>query len=212
MPRPHSILQSEFPYHVTGRCINREWFKLPMEQVWEIMSNHLHFVRHGYGGRIHSFVLMPNHFHLLISTPERNLSQIMAYFMRATSAELSLETGRINQCYGARHYRCVIESPHYFLHAYKYVYRNPVKAGLSSTVESYPYSTLAGLLGFRHMFIPLECDETLFADVEGTLKWLNEAPAQEEWNLVRSAMKKRKFQLGKVRWSNLPSALEQNLL
>lgn len=208
MPRAHTVLQNEFPYHVTGRCINREWFASPLEEVWKIMSNHLFYVRHALNGRIHAFVLMPNHYHLLISTPDSNLSQIMAYFMKSTSADLTRANSRINQSYGSRHFRCIIESQHYYLHAYKYVYRNPVKAGLSKVVESYPYSTLTGLLGFRHMYIPLEEDSILFDDVEGTLKWLNLAPAETEWESVRRAIKKRTFKLGMDSASNKPSHLE----
>jgi len=36
MPRAKTILQNEFPYNITARCINKEWFNLKMDTVWNI--------------------------------------------------------------------------------------------------------------------------------------------------------------------------------
>ena len=207
MPRSKTILQSKYPYHVGARCINKEWFTLPMEVVWRVMSDHLFWVHHAFGAEIHAFVLMQNHFHLIISTPQFNLSKVMAYFMRATSLEFSRLTRRTNQWYGGRHFRCVITKPQYYLHAYKYVYRNPVKAGLVERVEDYPFSTLSGLLGLRHFYIPLVEDLTLSSNVEEVLIWLNQAPKDQDEQAVRRALRKREFVLAKTN-SNKCSKLE----
>jgi REP element-mobilizing transposase RayT len=212
MPRPKAILQSEFPYHVTARCVNREWFSIPMSQVWDLMQEHLYFTVRGYQCKIHSFVLMNNHFHLLLSTPKANLSSAMAYFMKATSDELTRRSKRINQTYGSRHYRGVIRSYHYFLLAYKYVYRNPVEARLCKNVEDYPYSTLSGLLGKWSLLIPTEEDRTLFSDVTGTLVWLNKKPKVESRDAVCAALKRREFKLPRDRKTRRPCTLENDLL
>lgn len=212
MPRPHAILQSEFPYHVSARCINREWFHIPLQNVWNIMSDQLYFVTHAYSARIHAFVLMQNHFHLLISTPEANLNQIMWNFMGETSRTLTRSSNRINQTYGARHSRSVIDSPHYFHHAYKYVYANPVRAGAAKTVESYRFSTLHGLLGKSPLTIPVVDDSILFSDVTQTMRWLNRPASQENWKLVQQAIRKTKFRLARARITNKPTFLEVNPL
>ena len=212
MPRPKAILQSEFPYHISARCVNKEWFALPMQKVWEIMERHLYFLCIGFNVRIHLFVLMNNHFHLILSTPSANISQSMAYFMKATSDEITYQTGRINQTYGARHYKTIIKSHHYFLNAYKYVYRNPVDAGLAKRVELYPYSTLSGLLGYQPLLIPLEEDSTLFSDELGTIKWLNESPCEQDRHSVREALKKQYFTLSNDRVTRRRNNLEIDLL
>ena len=62
MARSLHVDQGEFPYHVVAKCINGDWFSIPMERVWEIVSEQLYFVHHAYGLRILSFVLMSNHF------------------------------------------------------------------------------------------------------------------------------------------------------
>lgn len=210
MPRRHTVSQTEFPYHVGARSINREWFSLPMEVVWQIFCDQLYFVHHAYRVQILSFVLMSNHFHMIIRTPEGNLSDSMGWFMRETSRQLTRCGNRINQAYGGRYFRAVIDSPLYYLHAYKYIYLNPVRARLSDRAENYPYSTLSGLLGRRLLSIPIEQDETLFGDVRGTLQWLNQIPSEENWDAVSHAMYKSKFQLRMKQQK--PHPLENNML
>ncbi len=75
MPRAHAILQSEFPYNISARCINRDWFQIPMEEVWIIFCEELAETIQKHNLQVHSFVLMSNHFHLIASTPDANISQ-----------------------------------------------------------------------------------------------------------------------------------------
>jgi REP element-mobilizing transposase RayT len=166
-----------------------------MDEVWKIMCRHLHFLSFGFNVKIHSFVLMSNHFHLLATTPEANLSQAMAYFMKATSTELTSAGNRINQTYGARHFRSIVEKNHYYELCYKYIYRNPVVAGLCDLVEDYKYSTLQGLLGQSRLDIPVCEDHLLFSNIESTLRWLNTPSTAENWEVVKSAMKRQRFAL-----------------
>lgn len=195
MPRPKSLNQSDFPYHVCGRVMNREKFKLPMDEVWQIMGRQLKWLTMAYNAQIHAFVLMGNHFHLLISTPNANLSEIMANFMRETSRYMNESSRRINQTYGSRYSRTVIKSHHHYLTAYKYIYRNPVAAGLVNRCESYGFSSLNFLLGLSYAEFPVIEDTTLFDDVEGTLNWLNIAPPLDDWVVVKAAMRKPVFEL-----------------
>ena len=125
------------PFHISARSNNKDWFSLPMNVVWEIMENQLYFMVNAFGVQIHSFVLMGNHFHLLASTPRANLSLAMQHFMRETSRHIGYRSGRINKIWGARFYRCELKTYHSYVNTYKYVYQNPLKAGLSKSVELY---------------------------------------------------------------------------
>ncbi len=195
MPRALRILTSEYPYHVTARCINKEWFQLPLSLVWRIFSDYLYLIRIIYGVEIHSFVLMRNHFHLIIKTPDANLSEVMNYFMREVSKEIGRFTGRINQIFGGPYHSSVIVRDTYYMHAYKYVYRNPVEAGISESVETYPYSTLHGLLGFSKLVIPVVLDDVLFSDMESTLAWLNTDYKADHKCQIKNALRKVKYSL-----------------
>lgn len=195
MPRKRTILQSQFPYHIRARCINKEWFRIPIEEVWNIMTYYLYFVHHAYNFQIHSFVLMSNHYHALVSTPQANLDIGMNYFQREVSRCLTIQSGRINQTFGGPYEWSVINSDNYFHNAYKYVYRNPVRAGIVRSCEEYAFSTLRGLLGFSQLIVPVIADYILFTpDLnENTLKWLNQANPDDEAE-VKRALRKPQFE------------------
>ncbi len=208
MPRSHPPYRTDCPYHVTARTNNQTWFQIPLAQVWEIFQNQLFFIHHAFGVKIHSFVLMSNHFHLLISDPEGKISQALRWLMTETSRDINHEQKSKNHVYGQRNYRTLLSNSHYFLHAYKYVYRNPVEAGVCKWVEEYPYSTLRGLLGFEKMIIPLSPDTFMDDDLEGSLKWLNSHPEKENYKAVRVALRKSDFKLPLSRFERQASPLE----
>lgn len=172
------------------------------------MQRHLHFVVHAYELKILSFVLMSNHFHMLLMAPKQNLSEAMAFFLRETSREIVNSSSRINQTYGGRFFRSNIRSEHHFLNCYKYVYRNPVHAKLVARTEEYRWSTLHGLLGADHLQIPVHEDTTLFSDVEGTLKWLNTEPKEDHWEAIQKGLRRKIFKLAKDSDTKGPHDLE----
>ncbi len=208
MARTKVPLQSQFPYHVSARCINRERFEIPMPHVWEIMTNQLYFVQQAFGVRVTAFVLMTNHFHLIVQTPDSNLDLVMRWFMRETSLSLNRAGSRINQTYGSRFFRSMIATDLYLLHAYKYVYLNPVRAGLAESVLDYQYSSLPGVLGLQPLPFAVH-DDILLPAVEETLEWLDLTPDQKNWESVRKALRRKVFQLGKVQKKDNPLEIER---
>ena len=212
MGRKPFTCHTEFPYHITARCINRDWFSAEMPEVWSIMTMHLRYISFAFDIEIHAFVLMSNHFHLIARAPKGNLSEAMRFFMAETGKDLRRLSKRINRTYGARFHRTLISSPRYYLHAYKYLYYNPVAANLSSDVQSYPYSTLPALLGQTRIDVPVLCDENWSSlhSREATLSWLNQRPRDYDWESVRRALRKAEFKLAK--FNDLPSPLENQPL
>lgn len=168
---------------------------MKMEDVWTIMSDYLYFISHAYNFRIHAFVLMQNHYHLLGSAPLGYLSPAMQYFLAQTSRQITKCAGRINHTWRARFFRCEIQTEHYYMHAYKYFYRNPVEAGVCERVEDYQFSTIPGLLGQRKLIIPVHSDDTLFSDISGTLDWLNTPTNPDYRDVIRRALRRSKFKL-----------------
>ena len=193
MPRKSVPISSEFPYHISARCHNREWFRIPIDQVWKLMEDYLFFISHAYKVEILAFVLMNNHFHLLLRDPQGNLAEAMNYLMRETSRRIGEMAGRINQTYGSRFHRTLINDLVYFDHVYKYVYRNPVEAGLCVRPQDWPYSTLHALTGQSRLNFPLAYDSTLFFSYESTLHWLNQAASTEETKVIINGLKKAEF-------------------
>ncbi len=191
------FIPTQDPYHVSTRCINKDWFAAPLSDVWQTMSEVLTKTQLVYSIQIHSYVLMSNHFHLIVTTPDLNLSQAMNYFLRESSRELLKRTERLNCTFTPRFFRSRIQTHQEFLKVYKYVYRNPVEAGICDQVEAYPWSTLHSLIGMSRLTIPLVKDEILFEKTEQTLKWLNEAPHPHHYHLVKKALRKPEFKFPK---------------
>ncbi|MBY0552919.1 transposase [bacterium] len=212
MPRLKTILQSEYPYNISARCINRDWFQIPMEAVWNIFCEELTSVNKKYNFQIHSFVLMNNHYHLIASTPDSNVSLCMQQFMHKTSKRLTRAGNRINETFAGRHYKCILQHPNYFLNAYKYNYRNPVAAGTCEKVQDYTYSTLRGKLNLSNLLVPVCEDTTLNFDTVGTLAWLNTAPDSNKAEGFRYGTKHQYFKSKKDRMSNRPILTEHDLL
>lgn len=166
-----------------------------MPIVWEVMGDYLSLIAKGFEIRIHAFVLMSNHFHLLLTAPRGNMSASLLYFMRETSREITRLTGRINQTYGNRNHQTYLGNPMYFINSYKYVYLNPVRAKICERVEEYPYSSLHGLLGLSRLNFPVAYDTLLFepADTEEALQWLNTRPSDEQNLEMKLALKRPEF-------------------
>lgn len=183
-----------------------------MDTVWDIFSDYLFYLNRSFEVKIHAFVLMSNHYHLILSTPKLNLSEAMMNFVREVSRELNHHGNRINRTFAGRFFRSHIGTYHYYMNCYKYSYLNPIKAGLAEKVEVYKYSTLSGLLGNSFLQIPVEEDQLLFSgNLQRNLNWLNNIPSDEDLESIRLALKKKSFKLRKNA-SNQPNRLETELL
>ncbi len=199
MPRKLFLCNPVDPYNLAARSHNKNYFPIPIEEVWQIMSDYLCILRSGFDVRIHSFVLMSNHFHMIASFPQANLSEAMQYFIGRTSRHISAEAGHINQIYGNRCYRSQITTHNHFMNVYKYNYRNPVEANICKAVEDYKYSTLNRLLGGDHQPFPIEEDTILFGEpFSKTLNWLNREPVAEHRIAMKNALRRKVFQFAKV--------------
>ncbi len=214
MPRKIIPLIPSDPYHISARCHNREWFQLPLACVWSIMGDYLYLTSSLYGLRLHSFVLMSNHFHLLLTAPNGNLSEALLYFMRETSREITRSSGRINQTYGIRNHKTRIGDYLYFMNSYKYVYQNPVRAGICKNAEDYPYSSLHGLCGLSRLSIPLVEDTILFSPEfdESALKWINTPPEPSLQEEMRLALRRGNMEFKTSRKTGRESKLKETLL
>ncbi len=198
MPRKPLIRTNVFPYHVTGRGNNREIFPCDSDLAWKIFESCLMGISEVHGVKIHSFVLMPNHFHLLISTPKDDLGKTMQTFMRLVTRRINFKTGRVGRVFGARYHWTLVNDLAYLDSVVKYIYRNPVKSGLVPLVELYRYSTIRMALAQESGNIPLSrvygLDSLIPNDnKESYLEWLNTPYASEEDTGIKKAMKRSVF-------------------
>lgn len=91
---------------------------------------------------IYHWVLMPNHYHLLleINMPEK-LSKVMAGIARSYVHYHHKKYDSAGHLWQGRFKSQPVEKERYFLSCGRYIERNPVKAGLVRDAEDYPYSS-----------------------------------------------------------------------
>lgn len=192
MPRPLLIRSETHPYHVTSRCNNQEFFPVPLKGVWEIMLELLKNEIKSHQLAVHAFVLMGNHFHLLAHTPKGNIDQIMQNFLRLSSLKINQLSKSKNHLWGGRYKWSLIESQAYYYQVYRYIYQNPIRAGICNRVEDYPFSTLKESSLPLHSFIPLS-----FGGHEGEFIWLNDIYSEEDRKLIKKGLRKQLFEVSK---------------
>jgi REP element-mobilizing transposase RayT len=198
------------PVHVTSRCINKAWFDLPMPEVWDIMATNLKFASFAYNFEVHAFVLMNNHFHLLLTCPEQNLSEAMQWFIGTTSCHINERAGRINQVFARRFKRCRLKGYFHYMNTYKYIYQNPLRAKICQRVEEYPFSSLRGIIGLAPLDVEVS-DEFILEGLEKNLEWLNSMPTEECIRSIRSALRHSQFVLAPL-LSKRQNPLNERLL
>ena len=102
------------------------------------------------GWRLHAYVLMSNHYHLLLETPEPNLVRGMTWFQTTYTTRYNARHRTSGHLFGGRYKAVVIdlEVPRYFAAVLTYIHLNPVRAGLAKVgagLLDYSWSSLPGL-------------------------------------------------------------------
>ncbi|MES2854668.1 MAG: transposase [Bdellovibrionota bacterium] len=179
--------------HITGRVNGKHAFPLPLENVWQIANHSLRNLNEKFGLEFHSFVLMPNHFHLFARDSEAILSKAMCHFMKEFSCGVSQSAGICGRLWGERFFSSVVSSDLYFQNVYRYVYQNPLRAGLVQDVRDYPFSTLPLLFKRDTHDIPLIEDFFFRDDPTETIAWLNIRPGIDEEARVRKGLRRKIF-------------------
>ncbi len=199
MPRKNLYRSTVLPYHITARVNNREIFPLPLDRMWKVISFETWHMSLIFGLEVHVLVIMPNHVHMIATVPEFDLGIVMNQWMSNITKATNALSGKSGHLFGGPYYWSIIESSRYFGHALKYVYRNPVKAGLCARVEQYPHSTLHGLLGFAYLPVPIFYSRSALEfhlPTPGSvpwLEWLNQPFSKEVDELIGKGLKRKFF-------------------
>lgn len=192
MPRKPLIKTSEYPYHIYGRSNNKEWFDLPMEQVWEIFYRNLNYSYEKFNVQSLCFVLMSNHYHLFLRTPDANIDKVMQNFNQRLSLDIRKRSGRINHILGGRYKWSLIKSQNYYQSIYRYIYQNPLRANISNDIQTYKYHSMSqDLVDFpRLKDKEIHIADTKFASHSEKLHWINSIESVDAILQIRKGLKK----------------------
>ena len=133
MPRQVRIEYAGATYHVMCRGDRQEaifWDDGDREMLCATLAETVERT----GWRVHAWVWMDNHYHLVVETPEPNLVRGMSWFQATYTARFNARHRQRGHLFGGR-YKAVLVSPEagagaYFTTMLDYVHLNPVRAGL----------------------------------------------------------------------------------
>jgi len=190
MARPLRIEFAGALYHVTSRGNAREPI-FTGDADWRSFLRIMGEAVERYRWLCHAYCLMPNHYHLLVETPEANLSRGMRQINGVYTQRFNRTHNRVGHILQGRFGAVLVERDTHLLELARYVVLNPVRAGLATRAETYPWSSLPAALGLVPMPAWLETRALLarFGSRDRYLEFVHEGTRQgSPWAGVRGGV------------------------
>ena len=96
--------------------------------------------------RVSAYCLMSNHYHILVQTPQGNLSRFMRHINGVYTQRYNRLHGYEGQLFRGRFKSILVEEDNYLLELVRYIHRNPLRAGMVETLDGYLWSSHHGYL------------------------------------------------------------------
>jgi putative transposase len=139
----------EYPgavHHITSRGNNRQAIFLDDRDRKHFLALLGEAVRR-YGWLLTAWVLMTNHFHLVIHTPEPTLSDGMKWLLGSYVSWFNKRHHRTGHLFGDRFHSYLIQAESYLTEVVRYVVLNPVRAHMVERPEDYRWSSYRATAG-----------------------------------------------------------------
>ncbi|MGQ0579710.1 MAG: transposase [Betaproteobacteria bacterium] len=146
MARP---LRIEFPgalYHLTSRGDKQEDVFLDDADREEFLSV-LGSVVERFGWRVYAYCLMDNHYHLMVETPQANLSRGMRQLNGVYTQRVNRRHGRVGHVFQGRFKAILVDEQNYLLELSRYVVLNPVRTKAVKDPGRYRWSSYRATVG-----------------------------------------------------------------
>lgn len=140
MARPLRIEYEDAFYHIIQRGIEKKRIFLQDTDKSKFLS----YLSHSYLQYkivIHAYVLMDNHYHLILQTPNANLSKVMHYLNTSYAVYFNTKRKRTGPLYQGRYKAILVQQDEYLHHLSRYIYLNPVRANAVKDPIEYPWSS-----------------------------------------------------------------------
>jgi REP element-mobilizing transposase RayT len=139
MARPLRIEYEGAVYHVTSRGNERKpVFKDDGDR--EVFLDTLHKVNKRYNFLCYAYCLMDNHYHLIIETPDGNLSKGMRQLNGVYTQAFNKRHHRVGYIFQGRYKSILIQKESHLLEVCRYVVLNPVRAKAVNSPEEWRWS------------------------------------------------------------------------
>lgn len=145
MARPARIEYEGALYHVTARGNERGkifFTKADFRKFKEYLSEG----QAKFGFVLHCYVLMTNHYHLMIETPEKKLSRIMHFLNSSYTTYINIKRKRSGHLFQGRYKAILVDKDSHLLELSRYLHLNPVRANMVERPEEYAQSSYGSYL------------------------------------------------------------------
>lgn len=146
MARP---LRIEYPgalYHVTTRGnAGARIFKTDNDR--EYFLNLLGFIIERFHWLCHAWCLMENHYHLILETPEGNLSRGMRQLNGIYTQKYNWKYTKTGHIFQGRYKAILVDKESYLLELCRYVVLNPVRANIVKRPQDWKWSSYRSTTG-----------------------------------------------------------------
>lgn len=136
-------LRLEFPdalYHLTSRGDRREDIyedDTDRRAYLEVLSS----VIEQFNWTCYAYCLMSNHYHLLVQTPDANLSKGMRQLNGVYTQAYNRRHNKTGHLFQGRYKSILVDEDSYLLELSRYIVLNPVKAGMVKRVDQWKWSS-----------------------------------------------------------------------
>jgi len=162
MSRPLRLEYAGALYHITSRGDRREAI-YENDQDRVAFNSVLNVVCDTYNWVCHTYCQMDNHYHLLIETPDANLSKGMRQLNGVYTQTYNRTHGRVGHVFQGRYKAILVEKENYLLELSRYIELNPVRAGMVQSVSDWPWSSYRATIGLDEGLKCLNTDWLLSA-------------------------------------------------
>jgi REP element-mobilizing transposase RayT len=146
MARP---LRVEYPgavYHVTSRGNERKpVFKDKKDR--NLFLETIEKANKRYNFICHAYCLMDNHYHLILETPDGNLSKGMKYLNGVYSQKFNVRHKRVGHVFQGRYKAILVQKESHLLEVIRYVVLNPVRADIAKKPGDWRWSSYNATAG-----------------------------------------------------------------
>ena len=94
--------------------------------------------------KIAAYCLMANHYHLLVQTPDANLSRCMRHINGIYTQRYNARNGCDGTLFRGRYKSIVVDADSYLLELVRYIHRNPLRVGIVAKLDDYEWSSHKG--------------------------------------------------------------------
>ena len=139
MAAPHRGNTGSGTYFITASTFQRQSL-LQSDRMARLFLNVVFHYRSQQKYLLHEFVVMPNHFHILL-TPTETLERALQLIKGGYSYRARKELGFAGEVWEKSFYDRRVRDWDEYAAFQKYIHLNPVKQGLALSPEDYPYSS-----------------------------------------------------------------------